>query len=192
MFQAEENHPQTPKVLSENLKKRHRFLSIFIFSLSLIAYFFVVYEIYFKWQINPSIFIVNKETSIYDIPFPSVTICPETKVKKKFVDFTVGLWAEAFRDESLSKSETKYMDALAQVCSIYPFEISETPKSDDLSEREIVSVLMEISPSLSDCHFDCKLGSSKCKSLFTEVITDEGLCFTFNTLNSTELLRTKK
>jgi acid-sensing ion channel, other len=192
MFEAEESRPQTPKVQSGKLKKRHRFLSIFIFSLSLIACFFVVHEIYSKWQVNPSIFIVNEETSIYDIPFPAVTICPETKVKKKFVDFTVGLWAEVFREESLSKSETKYMDALAQVCSIYPFEVSETPKSDDLNEREIVSVLMEISPSLSDCHFDCKLGSSKCKSLFTEVITDEGLCFTFNILNSSELWETKK
>jgi acid-sensing ion channel, other len=42
-----------------------------------------------KWTQNPVIVsFANRPTSIWHIPFPAVTICPETKARKSLVNIT--------------------------------------------------------------------------------------------------------
>lgn len=46
-------------------------------------------NIYRKWEENPVIITFDeKHTAVWEIPFPAVTICPESKVKKAFLNFT--------------------------------------------------------------------------------------------------------
>lgn len=49
----------------------------------------LIFQLYIKWEQSPVIVSFSeKSTPIYEIPFPSVTICPETKAKKNMIDFT--------------------------------------------------------------------------------------------------------
>lgn len=54
-------------------------------SLSVTGCSFLISKTYSKWQNNPVIVSLDeKSTSIHQIPFPAVTICPEIKSKLKF------------------------------------------------------------------------------------------------------------
>lgn len=48
-----------------------------------------------------------------------------------------------------------------------------------------------MAPTFNDTMFFCKFRNVEqpCNKLFTEIMTEEGLCFTFNTLSSSELYR---
>lgn len=52
-------------------------------------------------------------------------------------------------------------------------------------------LFIQLAPSLSDVMFGCEWAGqlTSCKKLFKEFWTDEGLCFTFNILNASEVYR---
>lgn len=63
----------------------------------------LIHQLYDKWDQSPVIVSFSeKSTPIYEIPFPSVTICPETKANKTMIDFT-----KAYH-EMLSKTRPPY------------------------------------------------------------------------------------
>lgn len=48
-----------------------------------------IYAVYNKWERSPVIVnFANRGTPIYEIPFPAVTICPETKTDKNKFNYT--------------------------------------------------------------------------------------------------------
>ena len=94
--------------------------------------------------------LVNQPSFIYDIPFPAVTICPETKARKGYrIDFTkttneirksrVSFGGVA----NLTIKELKCTEALYQVCESEWFHY--TPINSSLKESEIIPVLQLIS-----------------------------------------------
>jgi acid-sensing ion channel, other len=180
---------------SDKSEKPHRCLSFLTLLVSCIACSFMIYEIFYKWQINPTVANINQETSIYDIPFPAVTICPEVKVLKRFIDFKETFWDWTFSGDS-TKNESKFLEVLAQVCDsdLLAGFGEKHPIKSGLDEREIVSILNQISPPIEETFQHCTLVKRKapCEDFFSEVITEEGKCFTFNVLNSSELLKTER
>ena len=82
------------------------------------------------------------------------------------------------------------MEALFQVCdpSLLGYELL----NKSTAPREYIEILKQIAVPFDDMfdlcfwrnyHFDCS-------ALFTEVITEEGFCYTFNMLDRKELFRT--
>lgn len=73
-------------------KKRHwseRAWWLVAFTLSTIACGYLIYNVYVKWVLSPVIVsFAEKSTPIWEIPFPAVTICPETKTYMKKLNFT--------------------------------------------------------------------------------------------------------
>lgn len=59
------------------------------FTLSAIACGFLIFNVYMKWVQSPVIVsFAEKSTPIWEIPFPAVTICPETKTYMDKLNFT--------------------------------------------------------------------------------------------------------
>lgn len=59
------------------------------FTFSTIACGFLIYNVYEKWVGTPVIVsFAEKSTPIWEIPFPAVTICPETKAHGLEFNFT--------------------------------------------------------------------------------------------------------
>lgn len=77
--------------------------------LSVIGTVLVTKDVYTKWQKSPVIVsFAEKYTRVSEIPFPAVTICPETKARSSILNFTdlQRRWMnESYGLETLEKEE---------------------------------------------------------------------------------------
>lgn len=49
----------------------------------------LIKDVYTKWDQSPVIIsFAEKPMPVWEIPFPAVTICPETKAKTDYINFT--------------------------------------------------------------------------------------------------------
>lgn len=62
---------------------------VFAFGLSLILCGTLIRKVWIKWDQSPVIVsFAEKSTPVWEIPFPAVTICPETKSYMNKLNFT--------------------------------------------------------------------------------------------------------
>ncbi|CRL06218.1 CLUMA_CG019144, isoform A [Clunio marinus] len=124
----------------------------------------------------------------FEIPFPAVTICSEEKAVKSEIDF-----AKVLRNsENLTEEESSKLKALLQVCDFRDRENLQDALEVNQMEVDIVSTLEELANPMDDLFERCRYGSfrfSDCKKLFSKVITDEGICYTFNMLDRKDLFK---
>ena len=137
-------------------------------------------EIYDKRQTRPVMISFAKSlAATYEIPFPAVTICSETKASKKKFDFS------KLSTQNLTLEEKIKLNALRQVCDLSEFKNDDKPIE---GIKDVISQLEQLSPQMMFNR--CSYGSQKlfdCKKLFYKVVTDEGICFTFNMLDEKDL-----
>lgn len=66
-----------------------RLFWVVVFALSIYGCGRLILNVYLKWDQSPVIVsFAEKSTPVWQIPFPAVTICPETKTKTEFMNFT--------------------------------------------------------------------------------------------------------
>lgn len=132
-------------------RKRHwveRAFWIIAFGISVIGCSFLISNIYEKWQTSPVIVsFAEKSTPVWQIPFPAVTICPETKAMVKHINFTKG-YNYIHRDgtdnitDMPSPEELRNLEALAQICDPHLFKGKNL--DSDLKEEEIIPLLHDL------------------------------------------------
>lgn len=141
----------------------------------------MIVNLYTAWQETP---FINKEnsTEIWQIPFPAVTICPETKVNSKFLKFINGN-----KKYELSLDNRIKLEALTQLCDPDYFDGNKS----QIELNQIVPTLQGIAPKIENTFKDCEWERNweYCNQLFSQIMTEEGSCFTFNMLNSSEIFR---
>lgn len=83
----------------------HRFWWIIAFILSASLCASSIWNIWLKWNDRPvTMSFTDKEVLVSSIPFPTVTICPETKAYKEKLD-VIAAYNTLKRSENLSKTE---------------------------------------------------------------------------------------
>lgn len=160
-------------------------------SLGLSANFLAIKFI--KWNIEPEIGIRHDILNVREVPFPAVTVCPQTKVKMEFLSFreTYKNYWQQFRLYGVSDIDADRFQSLLQICDPELTVNLQLNESDISSGHNVVRLLKEMSYSIDDSMVFCKYRSvlMDCSSLFTEVITSEGICFSFNMMNHKEIFK---
>ncbi|XP_058834797.1 pickpocket protein 28-like [Topomyia yanbarensis] len=163
---------------------------ITFFVLSLYFCFNYIHSVYERWLIDPIIVSFDHQAaSIYTIPFPAVTICPETKVKASElnVSHTFMLVRNGELNETIDKERVQKLMALLQLCDLDLYDRSKKTFND----TDMLSLLRNMSiPSFevfSACYW--KGRQRECLDLFKTSLTDKGFCYTFNSLANNDILR---
>lgn len=139
----------------------------FLMVTMLAAYF--ISNVWQKWKETPVIIGLDPVfTNIRDIPFPAVTICNMNQVRK---DFVKGLKTE--RDRVILESICTQGDSL-------------TNETDFEGQWSYVrQFLLNSAQPCEEMITACKFGMKtiNCSKSFSSVLTDEGLCCTFNAIH---------
>ena len=165
-----------------------------VFLLSVTCCSVLIIQMYGKWKNSPLNF-NDKTTPVWEIPFPAVTICPETKVLNKYLNFTkcfkTIMKTQYNKSFNLTNTELLRLEALAHVCELQLLEHEKL--NSEIELNEIIPTLQNIAPTMNStlrhCFWERKL--QHCDQIYTQIITEEGSCFTFNILNSTAIYREK-
>uniref|UniRef100_A0AAG5DG39 Pickpocket n=1 Tax=Anopheles atroparvus TaxID=41427 RepID=A0AAG5DG39_ANOAO len=135
-----------------------------------------IHNIYRKWDRDPVVVtFAEKPTPVFSIPFPAVTLCPEIKARKAEFDFSAAY-------QSLAKVE-----ALLQVCDFsFGLELNNDTYADDVVEQ-----IQRMAIPFDDIFVSCgwRGQAINCSHLFKPMLTETGMCYTFNSMSSDEMLR---
>lgn len=83
------------------------------------------------------------------------------------------------------------MIAVLQVCSdTVNKELNETDRYT-YTKTEIFEIIQEVAPPFNETLVSCTFQNKEelCRDYFQQIITEEGLCYTFNSLESTDIYR---
>ncbi|KAG5863878.1 hypothetical protein JTB14_031603 [Gonioctena quinquepunctata] len=148
----------------------------------------LVLSAYNKWEHSPVIVsFASKETPNWQIPFPSVTICPETKAIPKKFNYAHYLDLKRKNEQLDPENEAKF-GYLSLVCNRQE-NIEYSVSGVNYTGQEVFEFLDNVQPDFFKAISDCKYmgASEKCSELFFPVVTDEGLCYTFNLLDREQI-----
>ncbi|XP_037032179.1 pickpocket protein 28-like [Bradysia coprophila] len=170
-------------------KRRHwieRVWWILAFALALLYCGYSIRKVYIKWDESPVIVaFAEKSTPVWKIPFPAVTICPETKAEVTKLNLTDVFQRTRYDPNDITAEEAKLIAAVVHICD--PYLSRRFTNISDFANSSITDLLRDVAPSSGDTIHGCEFGKTENECFFEEVVTEDGLCFTFNALNGSEL-----
>ncbi|KAG4079926.1 hypothetical protein HA402_006238 [Bradysia odoriphaga] len=135
---------------------------------ALSAYF--ITNVYDKYSSSPMIISLNsRPTDITELPFPAVTVCNMNQAVKSVVaNYDV---------------DSDEFSMIQSICAVAVDEDAKNLKSGKWTDFQ--KVLIDVSQSCKDMLISCNYGGFEynCSDVFITVLTDEGLCCTFNGVN---------
>nr|XP_023028280.1 pickpocket protein 28-like [Leptinotarsa decemlineata] len=177
------------KFLGEKRSLGERILWFVIIAIAVGLSIYYILELYYKYEENP--FIVNlatRESPIYTIPFPAVTICPVIKTQRFMFNFTKAV-KKIWNNESLTEDESIRTQYLSLLCDNIDTSYKEHLLQNETFTEDFFDQLHELKPDTVFflCNFMGK--DFNCEDLFVPVILDDGVCYTFNMLNREDIFK---
>ncbi|EFA05007.2 Pickpocket protein 28-like Protein [Tribolium castaneum] len=173
--------------LTEKRSKTEKIFWLFVILSSLAGCLFMIGQILEKYHNNPVLVSFGtKDTAISEIPFPAVTICPESKCLEERFNYS-DAYLRVLRSNNLNKSEQLKFKYVSTLCNDLEQNVF-LKKSGKTLKDDFFDVVNELQPyELSTCYY---MGESfGCDELFTPIITDEGICYSFNILDRKDMFR---
>ncbi|XP_026321153.1 pickpocket protein 28 isoform X2 [Hyposmocoma kahamanoa] len=152
----------------------------------------LIRKVWIKWNESPVIVsFAETSTPVWQIPYPAVTVCFETKAMQTRFNFTeyYHLYLNQTSLSNLTEAERNMFEDVSLVCDDHLAPRDGRNTSDGALT---VNNLKEVSPNMTDVFFGCKwkdIPKDSCEDLFSGILTEEGQCYTFNTLGAQELFR---
>ncbi|XP_058826840.1 pickpocket protein 28-like [Topomyia yanbarensis] len=153
----------------------------------------LIEKVYRKWDENPVIVSFDEQpTPVWTIPFPAITICPAAKIRSELMNFTESFYRFAYgtRNETLDQASLDELLAVLQICDRFFHSSVQNLSFDGVkSTVDLVSVLRRLSILQNDTFMMCKMHGFSCSKMFTQTITEEGVCFTYNGFSQNDMFR---
>ncbi|XP_063832891.1 pickpocket protein 28-like isoform X1 [Ostrinia nubilalis] len=155
---------------------------------------FQIFKVYTKWDDTPVIVTFAETTTpVWEIPYPAVTFCFETKSRQTIFNFTK--YFHLYNNNTgaphsnITEDEVEMFEDLCLVC-----DAAWCPKDGRKVSNGTVTVenIKSVAPNLTEMFYGCKWQNTlyqNCSSMFSPILTEEGLCYTFNMLRAEDLFR---
>ncbi|XP_049870120.1 pickpocket protein 28-like isoform X2 [Pectinophora gossypiella] len=154
--------------------------------------FYLISNVWIKWKTSPVIVSFSERVvPVGDVPFPAVTICPQLKAKASIFNFSDEYQKylklkENGTDPTPSQWESWIkLDDVDMLCGK---DVAEIDLTRDLGNSSMIENFLEVAPTEEDVIIGCVFRGEPCNS-FERVITSDGVCYTFNALAASEILR---
>lgn len=171
-----------------------RLFWIICFIVALVYCTFSVGKVYDRWKNFPIIISFDtKAIPIYEIPFPSIVICPQIKTNSWAFNFT-DVYQRA-QMENATTEELDFLSALLHVCSPPDVQkVIEILEKYDFNNTDIEEKLFSVMVDLIDTGIVCVWYGRfySCPDLQRYAATDEGICYQFNGVDSSNLYREQR
>ncbi|XP_060522631.1 pickpocket protein 28-like isoform X2 [Cylas formicarius] len=158
-----------------------------LFCISLYICINLIIQTWIKWDTSPVLVsFARSPTPVWQVPFPAVTVCSETKAKQTKYNFTENYHRMISSNNTMTEHEKKQFADLALVCENHLYT-----EGNLTTGYDTLDFLMSISPQFDEMLWSCKwtLQNETCRNFFTPILTEDGMCFTFNMLDRTELYK---
>ncbi|XP_050513261.1 pickpocket protein 28 isoform X2 [Diabrotica virgifera virgifera] len=187
--------------VAEKRSRTERVLWIVLIAIAIALSVYFILEQYEKYDENPFIVsLATRERPIYTIPFPAITICPFTKADKNKFNYTSVL-NRLWDNETVSPFEMQTAQYMSLVCEDNSIDDEDTINTHLLKNETFTNHFYERLDEIETLEelvddFNCdfmgdNVASFNCTNIFTPIILDGGICYTFNMLNREEIFRPK-
>lgn len=153
----------------------------------------LIQQIYTRWLYAPVIIsFSNEATPLSDIPFPAVTVCAQNQIRSDILNYSdvvdYMLQTKNISHLKLSDSEAQSFHAASSFCEpkkIFEAYVRVHRLQLDRNIWPYVKYMVFDSFSYGSCYTTNM--SVGCKDLFAKILTDVGLCHTFNQLDTKKI-----
>ncbi|KAL0821734.1 hypothetical protein ABMA28_005159 [Loxostege sticticalis] len=152
----------------------------------------LILKVWKKWNETPVIVsFAENTTPVWQIPYPAVTLCFETKAMQTKYNFTENfhLYNETKKRENMTDADREMYEDLSLVCDDH---LAFAVGRKYCNASETVENIKSVAPNLTETFFGCKwqdIPKEDCSHIFSPILTEEGLCYTFNMLPAEKLFR---
>ncbi|XP_075972067.1 pickpocket protein 28-like [Anticarsia gemmatalis] len=160
-----------------------------------------IHKVFIKWKSSPVIVTVSEQlVPVGKVPFPSVTICPQSKIRPQVYNYTeeyakyVNIFQKRKKTPLPYDKDFSMFEDILQICDPDGFILKRYNHvfPDEFSNASTVENIRHVSTKMVDIFGYCNWRGSfnlDCGGYFSEVLTSEGICFTINALAEDEILR---
>ncbi len=151
--------------------------------ISALTLFYYTFNTYTRWLERPVILEFDEvPTDVFEIPFPAVTVCPNFVYFKSKLDIHQLL--SEYKKGKLNHQEIKNLETVAIVCDDWiGRELNHSPIMNNFNLRDDLFI-SSYSYSMY-IHWYKEVSYEK-----GEIMTDTGVCSTFNTISAHSIFRT--
>ncbi|XP_038112216.1 pickpocket protein 28 [Culex quinquefasciatus] len=148
----------------------------------------LIQNVYHKWDQHPVIVSFDDTpTSVWSVPFPAITVCPEAKIRMEVMNFTDDFYTYFHSNETMSEMRQDQLMAVLQICDEFFHRFEAYQEKYPNNSMDVVKVFRKVSVRMDKTVIWCRQGGKLCAEDFTHSLTEEGICFTYNGLSQEDM-----
>ncbi|KAJ0172809.1 hypothetical protein K1T71_011948 [Dendrolimus kikuchii] len=157
----------------------------------------LIHNVWIKWQNSPIIITMDEKLVPVDsVPYPSLTICPQIKIKDNPFKFQadLGYYDDIIWNVYNETSDQIMLSEFSDIALVCDDDLRGNIAKSQISNNTVnIDSILKVALDFEDIFESCYWNNNptSCKSLFQKVLIREGVCFTTNALGADEIIRTE-
>ncbi|XP_063915464.1 pickpocket protein 28-like [Zophobas morio] len=149
----------------------------------------MIYQIVERYKNSPIVVsFATKDTPLFSIPFPAVTICPESKCLEDHFNYSDAYNKIFHSNTRLNSTEMRNFYYISLLCNSFEQNAFFTYVYNTAFqvENDFSDIINELRP---DELISCSFMGDDCLDHLYIVLTDQGICYSFNIVDQEDMFR---